>query len=203
MARATKRRARDRAARAWRLAVRLRDAPQAEGRTVVKRILLTGMSGTGKSTVTAALAARGYHAVDADGEDFSEWVEFTGDTGTLGSPAWANRDWVWREDRMQALLSTADSDVLFVSGCAANMGRFLPQFDHVILLSAPVDVVVARLSGRTNNPYGKHPDEIARVLRLMETVEPRLRQVAHHEINSSADLEEVVATILWLARREG
>ena len=33
---------------------------------VMKRVLLTGMSGTGKSTVINELAARGYKAVDID-----------------------------------------------------------------------------------------------------------------------------------------
>jgi hypothetical protein len=32
----------------------------------VKRVLLTGMSGTGKSSVIQALAARGFKAVDTD-----------------------------------------------------------------------------------------------------------------------------------------
>jgi predicted ATPase len=32
----------------------------------MKRVLLTGMSGTGKSTVIKELAARGYKAVDTD-----------------------------------------------------------------------------------------------------------------------------------------
>ena len=34
--------------------------------TIVKRVLLNGMSGTGKSIVTAARAARGYAALDLD-----------------------------------------------------------------------------------------------------------------------------------------
>lgn len=38
------------------------------------RVLITGMSGTGKSTVIAELAARGYHVVDADEEGCSEIV---------------------------------------------------------------------------------------------------------------------------------
>ncbi len=76
---------------------------------------------------------------------------------------------------MQALLSTEDADVLFVSGCAANMRKFLPRFDHVVLLSAPADVLVERLATRTNDSYGKRPDEVARVLGLMEAVAPLLR----------------------------
>ena len=40
----------------------------------MKRVLLTGMSGTGKSTLTSKLAARGYKAIDADADEWSEWV---------------------------------------------------------------------------------------------------------------------------------
>jgi dephospho-CoA kinase len=162
----------------------------------VKRILVTGMSGTGKSSVVAELSARGYKAVDADSAEYSEWVEVSGDTSALGSPEWGARDWMWREDRIQALLSTEDADVLFVSGCAANMGKFLSRFDHVILLSAPAEVIVERLATRTTNNYGKRPEEIARTLELIETIEPRLRRVVGYEIDTSAPLDEVVAKLV-------
>lgn len=167
----------------------------------MKRILLTGMSATGKSTVINELAARGYKAVDADCDEFSEWVEFTGDSSLFGSPVEVDRDWVWRVDRIQDLLSTEDTDVLFLSGCAENMRKFLPQFDHVILLSAPADVIVERLRVRAGNSYGKHPNEIARVLDLVEKVEPLLRRAAGYEIDTSACLEDVVATLLQLVQR--
>lgn len=167
---------------------------------VMKRVLLTGMSGTGQSTVIGELAARGYKAVDADTNEFSEWVEVTDDSGVPGTPVEPDRDWVWREDRVQELLSTEDADVLFMSGCAANMVGFLPQFDHVVLLSAPAEVIVERLNTRTSNAYGKHPDEVARVLDLIETVEPRLRSVPGHEINTNARLDDVVASVLQLVQ---
>ncbi len=166
----------------------------------MKRILVTGMSGTGKSTIIGEVAARGYKAIDADTDAYSEWVEVVGDTVALGSPAWGARDWMWREDRVQALLSAEDAEVLFVSGCAANMRTFLPQFDHVVLLSAPADVLVERLATRTTNSYGKRPDEVTRVLELVETVEPLLRRIADHEIDTSAPLADVVAALLRLAR---
>lgn len=140
--------------------------------------------------------------MEADGDAFSHWVEVIGDAETSGMPVEPNRDWVWREDRMHALLATEDADVLFVSGCAPNMGAFLHHFDHVVLLSAPAEVMVARLGERTNNPYGKHPDELARVLHNLQSVEPLLRRVADHEIDTLASLDEVITTLLQLAESE-
>jgi shikimate kinase len=160
--------------------------------------LLTGISGSGQSTLIDALAAQGYTAVDADTPDWCEWVEVPGDTDAFGGPVAPGRDWVWREDRIQALLDTDDGDVLFVSGCPTNSVKFYPQFDHIILLSAPAPVIVARLATRTNNAYGKQPEELARILNLKQTVEPLLRRVAGHEINTDAPLDQLVATVLRL-----
>ena len=116
----------------------------------MKRILLTGMSGTGKSTVIGALAARGYPALDMDEPGCSEYAP--------------DGDWIWREDRVQAFLAQPDGAARFVSGCATNQVTFYPQFDEIVLLSAPAAVLIERLATRTNNPYGKHPDERAEVL---------------------------------------
>jgi dephospho-CoA kinase len=154
----------------------------------VKRVLLTGMSGTGKSSVVRALVARGYRAVDAD----DGWCEPTPD----------GRQHL-REDAVAALLASAGEGVLFFAGCEENQVRFHPQFDHIILLSAPAETLLARLAARTANPYGKTAIERARVLEDLRTVEPRLRRVADCEVRTTMPLEDVVATILRLAGVQG
>ncbi len=168
----------------------------------MKRVLLTGMSGVGKSTVVGELEERGYKAIDTDYGGWSHWVNV--ETGRPAAPpgegeeAWETVDWVWREERMARLLATEDADVLFVAGTSPNQGKFRDQFDLVVLLSAPQEVLVERLTQRTNNPYGTTPGSLARVLEHVETVEPLLREVAHHEIDTSAPLEEVIDELLDL-----
>jgi dephospho-CoA kinase len=144
------------------------------------------MSGTGKSSVIGRLAALGYRAVDMDESGWSEYAP--------------DGEWVWREDKLQELLSSvADDDVLFVSGCAINQGKFYPQFDAVILLSAPTSVVVERLRTRTNNPYGKRPEELAATLDNIATIEPLLRKGADHEIVTTLPLDDMVAQVIKIA----
>ncbi len=166
---------------------------------LVKRIPLTGLSGTGKSSVISELSARGYRAVDADYGGYSEWVEVVDDSETPGEAVEPGRDWVWNERRIRELLSAEEGHVLFLAGTSPNMGQFLPRFDHVILLSAPKDVMAERLRTRTNNPYGQQTGEIERALGLVETVEPLLRKAAGHEIDTSVGLDEVVSTVLKVA----
>ena len=143
------------------------------------------MSGTGKSTVLAELAARGYRAIDTDDDGWHEWVTVEGEP-----------DWVWREDRMERLLSTDDARLLFVGGAVSNQGKFCGRFDYVVLLSAPTALILERLATRTNNPHGKAPDELARVVGHIKAVEPLLRRRASLEVDTSAPIEEVVETIL-------
>lgn len=147
----------------------------------MKRVLLTGMSGTGKSTVIGELASRGYRAIDTDDDGLTVW------TGT---------EWLWREDRIQRWLSLEDAEVLFISGCTRNQVTFYPQLDHVILLTAPLEVMVERLATRTTNRYGKDPGELAEVLRNTQDIEPLLRGGASLEVDTSAPLDQVIATIL-------
>jgi shikimate kinase len=160
----------------------------------VKRVFLTGMSGTGKSAVIAELAARGYKAIDTDYDGWSELVDVPASVGPTGLGE--GKDWLWREDRVARLLATDDADVLFISGGASNQGKFYAQFDHIVLLSAPTAVMKERLANRTNNPYGKDPDELARALALKETIEPVLRRIADVEIDTSVPLDQVVDRIL-------
>jgi dephospho-CoA kinase len=161
----------------------------------MKRVLITGMSGTGKSAVIQELVARGYQAHDLDTPEWSEWID-TNPADVL-TPA-QGKDWVWREDRVRALLSRPHDGTLFISGCAENMGRLLPLIDAVILLSAPVATIMERLRTRSAGRYGSAAAERRRVTVLISTIEPLLRKSADHEIDTSRPIQATVDEILRL-----
>jgi dephospho-CoA kinase len=141
------------------------------------------MSGTGKSSVVRALVAAGYKAVDTD----DGWCEPLPDGRQQ-----------WREDAIAALLASDDADILFVAGCEENQVRFHPAFDHIILLTAPPDVLLERLATRTNNTFGKAPEELSRILGDLAAIEPLLRRAADHEVRTTMPVSDVVATVLRL-----
>ena len=159
----------------------------------MKRVLITGMSGTGKSSVIRELAARGYRAHDLDTPEWSEWVDAAvSDTLT---PA-EGKDWVWREDRVRELLSTPEDGTLFVGGCAENMKRLFSLIDTVILLSAPIETIMQRLAARSPGSYGNTAEDRRKVNELVSTIEPLLRASAHHEIDTRGLVADKVDEIL-------
>lgn len=156
-------------------------------------VLITGMSGTGKTAVVHELAARGFAAIDLDTPDWSHWVDAAPDDGLTPVDG---QDWVWQEDRVRALLSAPREGTLFISGCAENMSKLYPLIDRIILLSAPIDTIMARLEKRAADGYGHTAEERAKIAELIATIEPLLRAAAHHEVDTSGPAAETVDRIL-------
>ncbi len=85
------------------------------------RVLVTGMSGTGKTSVVAELRPRGCVAYDVD-EGF-----------TSVDPA--DGRWHWRTDEVAQLLAQGDVSHVFMAGCSQVQATF--AWDIKILLPPP------------------------------------------------------------------
>jgi nucleoside-diphosphate-sugar epimerase len=158
----------------------------------MSRVLVTGMSGTGKSSALAELALRGHRVVDTDDPGWKEWVASSDEVG--------GGEWLWVEDRITELLRTDDGRTLFVQGCVRNQVRFYERFDAVVLLSAPADVILDRIAHRTTNVYGKSRAERDLILHHLATVEPLLRAGCTHEVDAGRPLVEVVDALDAISR---
>jgi dephospho-CoA kinase len=139
------------------------------------------MSGSGRSTVLDELRRRGWRTVDTDYD------------------GWTLPDGTWDEARMAELLA-ADNDDVIVAGTVDNQGRFYKQFERVVLLSAPLETLIERVTKRTNNPYGKSAGQVAAIARYVETVEPLLRAGSTTELDGRGDVTELADAIERLVR---
>lgn len=144
------------------------------------RVLVTGMSGVGKTTVLDELRQRGHLTLDTD---YDGWV----------------LDDKWDEPRMSAFLR--DHGDVFVAGTVENQGSFYDCFEHIVLLTAPLHVLLERVKSRTNNPYGKTSQQQAEIESYVETVEPILRRGASVELDAQRPASELADLIEDLASR--
>ncbi|WP_407670605.1 AAA family ATPase [Nocardia suismassiliense] len=154
-------------------------------------MLVTGMSGTGKSTTLNHLAHRGYSVVDTD---YGDWIE------NLSLPDGIGAEPHWREDRIDALLTRhEDSGVpLFLAGTVINQEVFYPRFAEIVLLTAPLPVILTRITTRTTNPFGKTPEERAQIESDTAEIEPLLRAGATIEIDTRRSITQVVDQLVAL-----
>lgn len=134
--------------------------------------LLTGLAGTGKTTVLKELARRSIATVDADFDPaITGWI--SKETGRLVVPWSAGQTtapegstWGWDRHKVTELAANPPGNPFFFGGNTAGMEVFYPLFDRVFALTADDETIRTRLTSPRDNPhgYGKKPEHIAETL---------------------------------------
>lgn len=148
-----------------------------------RNYLVEGLSGAGKSSVYEELIRRGYKAISTD----RAWKRHAApDAG--GS--------MWDEQKAVKELQSPEPDALFVCGSSRDRDRFLPYFTKVFNLRIDDDTMRRRLQERTNNDFGKQPDELELMLRLNRSDEKPAGAI---DVDATQPLDQVVDEVLRLA----
>ena len=160
----------------------------------MSKVLVTGVSGTGKSSALAVLARGDHRVVDTDDPGWRQYHEYVEPLDELH-----RGEWLWVEDRMANLLDSDEKYPLFVAGCVMNQAEYYHRFDAVVLLSAPAEVILNRVDRRTTNDYGKTPVERAMIIDDLSNIEPLLREGCTHELDANRPLADIVADLTAIA----
>jgi hypothetical protein len=165
-------------------------------------VMITGMSGAGKSTIAAVLAQRGLVSIDAD--DDSVLARSVDPAGNVvedpAAPdfAWlAQHSWGWNPARLDELIQGAAPATLYVCGGAANELELADRFTQVFLLEMDEPTMLARLDAPSrDNDWGRIGDTREYLRRRLPEYQDRLRAFGAIPIDARQPLDHVVDAIL-------
>ena len=140
------------------------------------RILLTGMSGVGKSAVLERLESEGILCVDLD----DGWMREVGGERLIDLEA------------VQRFIRMHDGRPIVFAGCAANQSGL--DVDCRVLLTASLETMRRRIAGR-RNPFGKDRASWRKIMADKAEFEPLLMEKCDVVIHTEQPLEETVRQI--------
>jgi thymidylate kinase len=169
-------------------------------------IYITGISGSGKSTVLRELAKQGYEAHGVDEEGYADWIDRK--TGAIvpfphnESPSihdwYKNHRWVLSEQRIGELKKQADEkdQIVFLSGVAEGEDKVWHLFDKVVALSIDEATIRSRIESRVDNHFGKTPEEMADIIKWLENYDETYGKFGAIVIDATKPIDQVIDNIL-------
>lgn len=168
----------------------------------MKKVYITGVSGTGKTTIAQELQKRGHYAISIDEVDgLCSWIDQKTGRNDGGKEADMTvafvdaHDWICDVSQLTKLLEK-DVEVAFVLGMATNQKEFLPMFDQIFVLQCSPETFVERIETRTDNSFGKDKNVQAQIIARSKTYVDEMTAYGATIINTDRPLADVVDTIL-------
>lgn len=165
---------------------------------MVKRYLITGVAGSGKSTLERRFRDDGYITIDID-DGYAEWRHAETDEPLAYSPdesGWHEvAEWTVRTDKLQAFFDVHAAESVYVFGSFARMKSVVSMFDVIILLRYPDEATARKRIAERKDGYGKHPGELARILSYIQPYQEGMLQHGAIAVNCTQSIDQVADVI--------
>lgn len=171
-----------------------------------KSILIAGMSGVGKTSVSKQLTQMGYKAYDMDSEPglcsmvYKGTEELVIDHDNANLEKVKNISWICDKTKLAALIANEPSEIAFYCGSVTNTDDILPLFDKVILLTVEPDIVRHRLTTRSENDFGRTKEVQDWLLESKEDGEGAMEAKGALVIDAHKPLDQVAQEIVNLVQ---
>lgn len=168
-------------------------------------VYITGVSGSGKSTVRNALQKLGYTAYDVDDTAISG--VFDNNAGEKiamppvdqRNPQWfAEHNWLIMPEAVAKLKAESRDRLIFLCGAAHNDREFWQSFDKAICLDVSEAALRQRIAERQDNDYGKNKQELQSILDWHKNATAAYKKLGAYVVDANLPLDIVIKKILRL-----
>lgn len=168
-------------------------------------IYITGISGSGKSSVCKELLRRGYKAYDTDKDGIAYFYNNRTNRPIVGrvsveerTPDWrSSHTWKASRETIEKLADGAKGNIVFLCGVTANdTDELWDLFSQVFALVIDEPTLHHRIATRISNDFGKNPHEFADLLRWQQTAADDYKKHGAMLIDASQSIEKVADEIL-------
>lgn len=167
-------------------------------------IFITGISTSGKSTMTKELSKRGYEAHDLEHNGISAW--FHKEKGTRDaefaqvtdrSKEWADaHEWRVSIDWVNDIAKKAAGKPIFLCGGGVNEKDIIALCDKVIWLKTDEQTIRNRVNIPRDHTYGTRPHELTAAIEGNIQKEKEYEQMGAIMIDARRPLNEVVQDVI-------
>ncbi len=166
------------------------------------KILITGIAGTGKSTIVKALNEKGMVSIDLhDVPDLMFWQDKTTKEKVVYTPIHSH-DWfdtverVCNIEKLKEILNEHEN-VIMAGTAGNNQTEYFPLFDKIILLRCSPETLIHRMETRVNKSgYGKTKAEQEDNIEWQKEFDPLVLSHGAIPVNTDGNLNDVIDEIV-------
>ncbi len=167
-------------------------------------IYITGPTGSGKSTICLELGKLGYEVYDTDKDGIRKWLDPKSGKPVKDFIKNQSLDMKWLNDHqlglpidwLADLKSRAEKSNIYVCGTSPIDHTDKAIFDKIFVLVIDEAIQKQRITDRTNNQYGKDPEQLQKALKWREPTIDRYVENGAVELDGTLSVNQIVKKIL-------